>query len=80
MKLSVTAIAAGLVPVEAVLTTPNGTPLGQTARVNVRVQPTGTWLYWVLGGLASITLLLGIYRSLRRGSAPRATPEIFPDE
>ena len=83
VKLSVTAIAAGLVPVEAVLTTPNGTSLGQTARVNVRVQPTGTWLYWVLGGLASIILLLGIYRSLRRGSARsprRATPEIFPDE
>jgi len=80
VKLSVTAIAAGLVPVEAVLTTPNGTSLGQTARVNVRVQPTGTWLYWVLGGLAGIILLLGIYRSLRRGSTPRATPGIFPDE
>jgi hypothetical protein len=80
VKLSVTAIAAGLVPVEAVLTTPNGTSLGQAARVNVRVQPTGTWLYWVLGGLASIILLLGTYRSLRRGSTPRATSEIFPDE
>ena len=83
VKLSVTAIAAGLVPVEAVLTTPNGTSLGQTARVNVRVQPTGTWLYGVLGGLASIILLLGIYRSLHRGSSRwsrRATPEVFPDE
>ena len=83
VKLSVTAIAAGLVPVEAVLTTPNGTSLGQTARVNVRVQPTGTWLYWVLGGLAGIILLLGIYRSLLRGStrsSRRAAPRIFPDE
>lgn len=83
VKLSVTAIAAGLVPVEAVLTTPNGTLLGQKARVSVRVQPTGTWLYWVLGALASIILLLGIYRSLRRGStrsSRRATPEILPDE
>jgi len=83
VKLGVTAVAGGLVPVEAALTTPNGTPLGQTARVNVRVQPTGTWLYWVLWGLASIILLLGIYRSLRRGSSRssrRAAPEILPDE
>ncbi len=83
VKLSVTAVAAGLVPVEAVLTTPNGTLLGQKARVSVRVQPTGTWLYWVLGALASIILLLGVYRSLRRGStrsSRRVTPEILPDE
>jgi hypothetical protein len=74
VKLSVTAIAAGLVPVEAVLTTANGTSLGQNARVNVRVQPTSTWLYPVLGGLASIILVLGVYRSLRRGSTRASHP------
>lgn len=68
VKLNVTAIAAGLVPIEAVLTTSNGTPLGQKARVNVRVQPTSTWIYWVLVGLASVILVLGVYRSLRRGT------------
>ena len=74
VRVPVTAIAAGVVPVEAVLTTPNGTPLGQNARVNVRVQPTNTWIYWVLGTLAGIILVLGIYRSLRRGSTRASRP------
>ena len=74
VKLQVTAIATGLVPIEAVLSTPNGTPLGQNARVDVRVQPTSTWVYWVLGGLASIILVLGTYRSLRRGSTRASRP------
>ena len=51
VPLQVTSIAAGLVNVEAVLTTRNGTPLGQNASVNVRVQPpppgsTGFWAAW----------------------------------
>lgn len=74
VPLQVTAIAAGLVPIEAVLTTANGTPLGQNARVDVRVQPTSTWIYWVLGGLASLVLVLGTYRSLRRGSTRASRP------
>jgi len=74
VKLNVTAIAAGLVPIEAVLSTPNGTPLGQNARVDVRVQPTSTWIYWVLGAVAGIILVLGTYRSLRRGSTRAARP------
>jgi len=82
VKLDVTAIAAGLVPVDAVLTTSNGTSLGQNARLNVRVQPTSTWIYWVLVGLASVILVLGVYRSLRRGTTrwrPSAQ-EVLPDE
>ncbi len=74
VPLQVTAIAAGLVPIEAVLTTPNGTPLGQNARVDVRVQPTSTWIYWVLGAAAGFILVLGTYRSLRRGSTRAARP------
>jgi hypothetical protein len=79
VPLQVTSIAAGLVRIEAVLTTPNGTPLGQNAlgqnaRVDVRVQPTSTWIYWVLGSLASIVLVLGTYRSLRRGSTRASRP------
>ena len=83
VKVHVTAIAAGLVPIQAVLTTSNGTPLGQDAKVNVRVQPTSTWIYWVLVGLASIILILGVYRSLRRGSTRASRPleqETVPDE
>jgi len=74
VQLHITAIAAGLVPIKAVLTTPNGTPLGQNARVDVRVQPTSTWIYWVLGAVAGIILVLGTYRSLRRGSTRAARP------
>lgn len=72
VKLKVTAIAAGLVPIDAVLTTANGTPLGQNTLVDVRVQPTSTWIYWVLGAAAGVIFLLGIYRSLRRGSTRAA--------
>ena len=74
VPLRVTAIAAGLVPITAVLTTPNGTPLGHNARVDVRVQPTSTWVYWVLGAVAGIILVLGTHRSLRRGSTRAARP------
>ena len=74
VPLQVTSIAAGLVPIEAVLTTPNGTPLGQNARVDVRVQPTSTWIYWALGAVAGIILVLGTYRSLRRGSTRASRP------
>lgn len=83
VKLHVTAIAAGLVPIQAVLTTSNGTPLGQDAKVTVRVQPTSSWIYWVLVGLASIILVLGVYRSLRRGTTRVSRPleqETLPDE
>ena len=75
VPLHVTSIAAGVVNVEAVLATRNGTPLGQNASVNVRVQPTGTWIYWVLGGLAGLILVLGIQRSLRRGSSRASRPD-----
>ncbi len=80
VPLRVTAIAAGLVPISAVLTSANGTPLGQNARVDVRVQPTSTWMYWVLGGVAGVILVLGSYRSLRRGStrATRPAPQEVP--
>jgi hypothetical protein len=74
VPVRVTAVAAGLVPIDAVLSTPNGTPLGQTARVDVRVQPTSTWVYWALGAAAGVILLLGTYRSLRRGSTRASRP------
>ena len=75
VPLQVTSIAAGLVSVEAVLTTHNGTPLGQNANVTVRVQPPASWIYWVLGGLAGLILVGGIQRSLRRGSTRGSRPD-----
>jgi hypothetical protein len=75
VPLRVTSIAAGLVNVDALLTTPNGTPLGQDTSVKVRVQPPATWIYWGLGGLAGIILVLGTQRSLRRGSTRASRPD-----
>jgi hypothetical protein len=75
VPLHVTSIAAGVVNVAAALATRNGTPLGQDASVNVRVQPTGTWIYWVLGGLGGLILVLGTQRSLRRGSTRASRPD-----
>ena len=66
VNIAVTALAAGVVPLRTTLTTPDGTVVGQGADVQVRVTPTGDWVYWALGGIASAILLLGIWRSVRR--------------
>lgn len=68
--VSVTTLAAGPVPIRTTLTTPDGTVIGQGADVLVQVTPTGNWVYWTLGGVAGIILLLGIWRSVRRKPAP----------
>jgi hypothetical protein len=68
--VSVTTLAAGLVPIRTTLTTPDGTVIGQGADVQVRVTPTGDWVYWTLGAFAGIVLVLGIWRSVRHKPAP----------
>ena len=68
--VGVTTLAAGLVPIRTTLTTQDGTVIGQGADVVVRVTPTGDWVYWTLGAVAGIILLLGIWRSIRRRPAP----------
>ncbi|WP_289018689.1 DUF6049 family protein [uncultured Ornithinimicrobium sp.] len=77
VSFSARAVTRGQTQVTAELTTPNGTVLGDDAVVDVRVQPTGTWIYWVLGGLAGVLLVLGVVRALRRpgpdGTAPTST-------
>ena len=76
--VSVTTLAAGTVPIRTTLTTPDGTVIGQGADVLVQVTPTGDWVYWTLGGIAGIILLLGIWRSVRRTPAPRNAAEPVP--
>ena len=61
-------------PLRTTLTTPDGTVIGQGADVQVRVTPTGNWVYWGLGGLALVILLLGIVRTVRRRPGHRAHP------
>lgn len=89
VTVSVTALAAGPVPLRTTLTTPDGTVIGQGADVQVRVTPTGHWIYWGLGGVAVAILLLGIVRTFRRrpgsgpdptGSPPPTAPDPLPRE
>lgn len=74
VRVPVEALAAGTVLVDAVLSTPSGRrlgePDGQPARIQVNARPTGTWIYWVLGIVAGLVLVIGVYRSLRRGPRP----------
>jgi hypothetical protein len=71
VNVGVTALAAGPVPLRTILTTPDGTVVGQGADVQVRVTPTGDWVYWVLGGFAGLILLLGLVRTFRHRPARR---------
>lgn len=72
VRVSVDAVAAGVVPVSTYLTTATGTRLGADATVNVRVQPTGGWVVTVGGVLVGLTFVVGLYRTFRRGR-PRVT-------
>ena len=74
VTVRVTALAAGPVPLRTTLTTPDGTVIGQGADVQVRVTPTGHWIYWGLGGVAGAILLLGIVRTFRRRPASATEP------
>ncbi|ANS79282.1 hypothetical protein SGUI_1886 [Serinicoccus hydrothermalis] len=70
-------ITRGETELTATLSTPGGTTLGEPVPIDVRVQPTGIWVYWVLGGLAGLVLVLGLARAVRQGprvSAPAAAP------
>lgn len=73
VSVGVTALAAGPVPLRTTLTTPDGTVIGQGADVQVRVTPTGDWVYWALGGLAGLILLAGLVRTFRRRPRRRLT-------
>ncbi|HET8600520.1 MAG TPA: DUF6049 family protein [Segeticoccus sp.] len=67
VRVHVSALGAGDVPIHSVLTTPNGTVLGTQPKVIVHVQPTGSWIYWVVGIVAALILALGLFRTYRRG-------------
>ncbi len=42
-------------------------PRNDGAVLTVNVRPTATWIYWVLGGVAGVVLVGGVFRSVRRG-------------
>jgi hypothetical protein len=75
VSVSVTALAAGAVPLRTTLTTPDGTVIGQGADVQVRVTPTGNWVYGGLAAVGGLILLLGIVRTVRRRPGARLPRE-----
>ena len=55
-------------------------PLGGpdvATQLTVNVRPTSTWIYWVLGIVGGLVLVVGLMRSLRKG--PRQTT-VGPDD
>ncbi|MEO9151307.1 MAG: DUF6049 family protein [Lapillicoccus sp.] len=75
------AIAAGLVPITATLTTLDGTSVGGSADLLVRANPPSAAFYLVLGGVAGVVLLVGLGRALRgaigrRRAGPVARPPV----
>ncbi|MFK5688205.1 DUF6049 family protein [Ornithinimicrobium sp. LYQ92] len=66
------AITRGETTLTARILTPDGTVLGSEAAIDVRMQPAGLWIYWVLGGLAGLVLVLGLARALRSGPRSRS--------
>ena len=70
------ALAAGLVPVNAILTTADGTPIGVPGALIVRANPPGYAFYVVGGAIVLLILVLGIVRTLRRSRTSSRTPAV----
>lgn len=68
--LQATALAAGSVPIRTTISAPGGTVIRENAAVQIRVTPTGAWLYWAIGAVALLLLLIGLLRTWRRRRRP----------
>ncbi len=81
VTFKVTAYAAGLVPITATLSTPDGTVIRSDAPIRIRVSPTGHWIYWLIAAVAAGLLVAGVWRGRRRGedrSPGRADEDVSP--
>ncbi|MDO5628536.1 MAG: DUF6049 family protein [Mobilicoccus sp.] len=67
VRFDVEALAAGMVPITTSLRTPDGTPLGQDATVDVQVRPTNGWLLLAAGGVVGAVFFFGLLRAIRLG-------------
>lgn len=81
------AVGGGTVPLNAVLRAPDGSPLTDAdapPQVKINVHPTSGWIMWVLGVLAGLVLVIGLWRAVRRGprtvSAPSAADGPTPND
>jgi hypothetical protein len=63
ISVDATALAAGPVQLTARILGPTGAEVGREEVVQVRVTPTGSWMYWVLGGIALLVFVLGLARN-----------------
>ena len=69
------AIAPGVAPVRAELTTPTGDRLGPERTVlDIRVQPMNGWVVLAIGGVLGAVFLVGLFRTIRR-NRPRVSAE-----
>lgn len=66
IAVDATALAAGPVRITARILGPTGVEVGREEVVQVTVTPTGSWIYWGLGGIATLAFGLGLVRNLRR--------------
>ncbi len=68
VRLRADVLAAGDIPLRVTLSTPQGRPIGTSNTVMIRAFPTGSWIYWVIGGIAAALFVAGLLRSrLRKG-------------
>ncbi|MEO7752956.1 MAG: DUF6049 family protein [Terracoccus sp.] len=68
VPVAVTAVAAGQVNIRAYLTTADGTPIGSPTVIPVSANPIDGAIYWVGGALVGLVLLIGLARTLLRGT------------
>ncbi len=75
VRVAVEAIAPGVAPVRAELTTPTGDRLGPERTVlDIRVQPMNGWVVLAIGGVLGAVFLVGLFRTIRR-NRPRVSAE-----
>ncbi len=75
VTVEATALAAGQAPVHVLVTTPAGEELTHPATLEVRMRPTGSAIYWVIGGTAAVLLAAGTWRSVRRPRTQTVTED-----
>lgn len=66
VRVDVTALGSGEVPVVASLSAPDGTPLGRDETVMMNVRPPAEWILYVIGGAVALVLVAGLVRTLTR--------------
>lgn len=69
VRVPATALAAGRVDIQAYLTTPDGTPIGQPAIMQVSANPLDSTFYWTGAILVGLVLLFGVARTIRKGTS-----------